>query len=174
MTTKDNFTLQPLEAIEPLIGRWLSYMEDGRKRTKGVIAALTTEQLEYQQPPFANSISTLLAHIAAIEMDWLYSEILQQEIPQKVLALLPSDVRDEEDKLMLVKGVGLGQHLERLDKTREFFVTHLKTMTLEDFLRARSLEYYDVSPEWICNHLLQHEAAHRGQILLLREQSRNL
>lgn len=170
MKTKDNLTLQPVDAKEPLIGRWLSYLADGRIRTKEVLAGLTTEQLEYQQLPFANSISTLLAHIVAIEMDWLYAEILEQEIPQEVLALLPSDVRDEEGKLMTVKGVNLEQHLERLDKTREFCVTHLKDMTLEDFLRARSLEHYDVTPEWVCNHLLQHEAAHRGQIILLKEQ----
>lgn len=171
MKTKDNLTLQPLEAKEPLIGRWLSYLKDGRRRTKEVIAGLTREVLEYQQPPFQNSISTLLAHIAAIEMDWLCAEILEQEIPQEVLALLPPDVRDEDGKLMMVKGVSLGQHLERLNKTREFFVKYVSAMTLEDFLRTRSLEYYDVTPEWVCNHLLQHEAAHRGQIILIKEQA---
>jgi uncharacterized damage-inducible protein DinB len=174
MPKKDNLTLTPVPAKDPLIGRWLSYLADGRIRTKNAVEGLTTGQLEYQQPPFENNISTLLAHIVAIEMDWLCAEILEQEIPQEVLVLLPSDVRDKAGKLMEVKGVSPQQHLERLDKTRDFFVTHLKTMTLEDFLRVRSLEPYDVTPEWVCLHLLEHEAAHRGQILLLREHVQNL
>ncbi len=174
MSTKDNLTLTPANAKDPLIGRWLSYLEDGRDRTKNSVKDLTTEMLEYQQEPFQNSISTLLAHIVAIEMDWLYSEILEQEIPQEVLALLPHDVRDEAGKLIEVKGISLEQHLERLEKTRHYFVTHLATMTAEDFLRVRSLEPYDVTPEWVCLHLLEHEAAHRGQIILLREHVQNL
>jgi uncharacterized damage-inducible protein DinB len=172
--SKDNLTITPAPAKDSLVGRWLSYLDDGRERTKSVVEGLTTERLEYQQPPFQNSISTLLAHIAAIEMDWLYSEILEQEIPKEVLVLLPPDVRDETGRLIEVKGVSLEQHLERLEKTHQFFINHLSTMTLEDFLRVRSLEPYDVTPEWVCLHLLEHEAAHRGQILLLREHVQKL
>jgi uncharacterized damage-inducible protein DinB len=168
MSTKENLTLKPLQAKDPLIGRWLSYLEDGRKRTKEVLQGVTTEMLEYQLSPFENSIGTLLAHIAAIEMDWLFAEILEQDIPRDVLLLLPPDVRDDEGRLLKVKGLSLEQHLDRLDKTRQVFITHLQTITLEDFLRPRSLERYDVSPEWVCNHLLQHEAGHRGHIALLR------
>jgi uncharacterized damage-inducible protein DinB len=169
MQTKDDLTLKPVDAKDPLVGRWLSYLEDGRKRTKEVIEGLSTGGLEYQQAPFQNSISTLLAHIVAIEMDWLYSEILEREIPKEVLALLPSDVRDETGRLIEVKGLSLEEHVKRLGKTRDFFVKHLKTITAEDFLRARSLEHYDVTPEWVCLHLLEHEAAHRGQIIQIKQ-----
>jgi uncharacterized damage-inducible protein DinB len=41
-------------------------------------------------------------------------------------------------------------------------------MTLEDFRRVRSLPNYDVTPEWVLHHLMQHEAEHRGQIGTLR------
>jgi uncharacterized damage-inducible protein DinB len=171
MVTKDDLTLKPVAARDPLVGRWLSYLGDGRIRTTNVIEGLTVEMLEYQHVPFQNTISTLLGHIAAIEMDWLYSEILEQEIPPEVLALLPSDVRDKTGNLMEVTGVSLEQHLEKLEKTRTIFIEQLKTMTAEDFLRARSLEHYDVTPEWVCNHLLQHEAVHRSQMILLRNQA---
>jgi uncharacterized damage-inducible protein DinB len=169
MSTKENFTLQPLEAKEPLIGRWLSYLEDGRKRTKGVIENLPLSQLDWLGSPFQNSIGTLLYHIALIEADWLYAEILEQPYPAFLQTWLPFNHRDEGGRLTPVKDWELRRYLELLDNVRGEFIKHLSTMTLEDFLRARSLEHYDVSPEWVCSHLLQHEAAHRGQILLIRE-----
>ena len=42
-------------------------------------------------------------------------------------------------------------------------------MSLEDFRRARVLEAYDVTPEWVLHHLCQHEAEHRDEIIALRE-----
>lgn len=37
-----------------------------------------------------------------------------------------------------------------------------------EFRRVRSLPYYDVAPEWVLHHLMQHEAEHRSQIGSLR------
>jgi uncharacterized damage-inducible protein DinB len=37
-------------------------------------------------------------------------------------------------------------------------------MDLTEFRRVRSLEYYDVTPEYVLHHLMQHEAEHRSQI----------
>jgi uncharacterized damage-inducible protein DinB len=41
-------------------------------------------------------------------------------------------------------------------------------MTLQDFRRPRQLPEYDVTPEWILHHLMQHEAEHRGEMGILR------
>ena len=41
-------------------------------------------------------------------------------------------------------------------------------MTLPEFRRVRSFADYDVTPEWVLHHMLQHEAEHRGQIGSLR------
>jgi uncharacterized damage-inducible protein DinB len=173
VSTKENFTLQPLEAKEPLIGRWLSYLENGRKRTQEVVEKLPANALDWQRSHFQNSIGTLLYHIALIEADWLYVEILEQPYPDFLTAWFPFDVRDEGGRLTPVTGWELSRYLELLDNVRGEFIKHLSDMTLDDFLRARSLEYYDVSPEWVCGHLLQHEAAHRGQILLIKDHLQN-
>jgi uncharacterized damage-inducible protein DinB len=172
VSTRDNLTLQPAEAKEQLIGRWLSYLEDERKRTKEVIENLSIPTLDWLEPSFQNSIGTLLYHIAIIEADWLYVEILEQPYPGFLSTWFPFAVRDEGGRLTPVQGWELGRYLELLDNVRREFVKHLSVMTLDEFLRVRSLEPYDVTPEWVCLHLLEHEAAHRGQIFLLRNQVR--
>ena len=37
-------------------------------------------------------------------------------------------------------------------------------MAPTDFRRIRALSDYDVTPEWVLHHLMQHEAGHRGEI----------
>jgi uncharacterized damage-inducible protein DinB len=44
-------------------------------------------------------------------------------------------------------------------------------MALAEFRRVREFPDYNVTPEWVLHHLMQHEAEHRGQIGLLREQA---
>jgi hypothetical protein len=41
-------------------------------------------------------------------------------------------------------------------------------MELAEFRRVRALEHYDVTPEYVLHHLMQHEAEHRSQIGALR------
>ena len=159
--------VKPREAKEPLLGFWLAYLEDCRNRTKEVISNLKEEQLDEIFPQQGNTIGTLLYHIALIEADWLYAEILHQGYPDFLQEWFPLEHRNEKGELSIIKDWKLQQYVSLLDKVRYQFVQTLSEMTLEDFHRLRSLPDYDVSPEWVCLHLLQHEASHRGQIQAL-------
>lgn len=69
----------------------------------------------------------------------------------------------------MVDGQSLHAHRERLAGVRAFTLEHLKPMTNEDFHRVRSLDDYDVAPDWVLHHHLQHEAEHRSHIAWLRD-----
>lgn len=115
-----------------------------------------------------NSIGTLLAHLAAIEMDWLYSEVQQTTIPADILALLPPEVRDPDGRLVAVPGVPLAVHLDRLAQTRTVLVEVFQGMATAELRRVRHLPEMTVSPEWVLYHLLQHEVEHRGELGMVR------
>jgi uncharacterized damage-inducible protein DinB len=44
-------------------------------------------------------------------------------------------------------------------------------MDLAEFRRVRALPAYDVTPEWVLHHLMQHEAEHRSQIGAVRRRA---
>jgi uncharacterized damage-inducible protein DinB len=170
---RERKVVEALPAYAPEIGRWLWALEDGRQLTKEALAGLDRRAVDWAPPDGGNSIGTLLYHIALIEADWLYVEVLEQEsYPGEVAALLPHAHRDERGRLTQLQGVTLDEHLRRLDDIRERVLAAFREVKPEEFRRVRHLAPYDVTPEWVVHHLLQHEAEHRGEIALLRELAR--
>lgn len=146
----------------PEIGAALWQLEDTRRRTLGVLKDIPNEYVDYDVQ--GNTIGTILYHIAVIEMDWLFVEILNEPIPDEVTQLFPEDVRDQEGHLTPVKALTLEQHLSRLSEIRKILKEKLQGMTVDEFYRKRIFPQYEVSPEWVMHHLSQHEAEHRGEI----------
>ena len=87
---------------------------------------------------------------------------------EAVESWFPYDVRDESGRLTTVKGFGLRDYLARMKAIRTNLLAGFQTMRLETFRTAREMENYHVTPEWVLHHLAQHEAEHRGEILMLR------
>jgi uncharacterized damage-inducible protein DinB len=143
-------------------------MEDARQRTLRVVEGMSEADVDRPPQALGNSVGTILYHVALIEADWLFADILGPESGRDWPAeLFPFEVRDESGALLAVRGVSLADHLARLQATRAMLLEYLGTMSGDEFARARSREDYDVSPAWVIHHLLQHEAEHRDQIAAL-------
>jgi uncharacterized damage-inducible protein DinB len=166
--TRQNIVDSGLSA-EPEIGRWLWAFEDTRARTREELDLLTPEVIDWPPPHGDSSIGTVLYHLALIEADWLYAEVLEQEdYAPEAMALFPHAHRDSAGQLTQVYGVSLDEHLGRLAAVRRLVLDVFKPMSLAEFRRVRHLPSYDVTPEWVLHHLMQHEAEHRSQLGTLR------
>ena len=55
-----------------------------------------------------------------------------------------------------------------MSAVRGRLVERVGALPPEEFNRVHSLPDYDVNPEWVLNHLVQHEAEHRAEISLIR------
>jgi len=174
LTTKarDQLIVSPFADYDPVIGRWLWLLTDIRRRTLAVVAGMADDQLHWRPDAEANTIGTLLYHIVAVELDWLYVEILERpDYGPDVIALLPYEMREPAGRLMPVENENLQQHLARMSASRQLLLDALRPMTAADFYRVRRLDPYDVTPEWVLYHLMEHEAGHRGEIGELRRQA---
>ncbi len=165
---KDKLIVDVHLSQEPEIGRWLWALQDTRQRTMREIGRLSPAMLDWLPGGDESSIGTVLYHLADIEADWLYVEVLEKPFPPEVAALFPYGTRDEQGHLTQVQGISLEQHLERLEIVRGLLLNAYQQMDLAEFRRTRSLANYDVTPEWVLHHLMQHEAEHRSQIGALR------
>ena len=150
------------------IAPWIAALEDMRHQTCQAVALLDQAQLDYLPSGFSNSIGTLLAHIAAVELGWLYGEVLEAEFPAEAESWFATE-RDEAGQLLPVVGQPLPHHLARLAFVREHLLRVFGPMTLEDFRHPRQLPDYHVTPEWVLYHLLEHEAGHLAQIRMIRK-----
>lgn len=163
-TEKERLCIVPLAAECADIGRALWRLEAARARLLATLDGVDAAILDWQPDPGANTIGTLLYHIAAIEADWLFVEVLEAPFDSQTETLLRRPVRDANGRLTHVPGVPLNEHISRLHTVRQTLLDAFAAMSLADFRRARLLEPYDVTPEWVLFHLTQHETEHRGQI----------
>jgi uncharacterized damage-inducible protein DinB len=164
VTERSHLVPEPLDGYAPAVAAALWRMEEARERTVRLIERLDDDAVDWVPPWGGNTIGSLLYHLAVIELDWLSTEILEQEPPQEFLALFPYDHRDGSGRLAAAAGESLDAHLARLHAVRSRFLYMLRDMEETDLRRARSLPNYDMTPEWVIHHLCQHEAEHRGQI----------
>ncbi len=172
---RKTLTLSPI-AADPELGRWLAALEDARRETLREVDSVSDAMVDWYPDAPLNSIGTLLYHIALIEAAWVTEEILElDDEPAELAVLLPwSDREDDggvgnEGRLSRVDGQTLGQHLGRLQGVRSWTLAHLESMSNEEFHRIRALPDYDVAPDWVLHHILQHEAEHRSHIAWLRD-----
>ena len=146
---KETLAIHSLEGYAAPVGYALACLEKERERTRETVAELSVEALDAHADGFPNSIGTLLYHVAAIELDWLYTEILERGIPDSFTALFSVDVRDGDGRLSSVSGTELSEYLRRLDTVRQALFVNLQDMNSEDFYRLRHLDPYDVNPAWV-------------------------
>ncbi len=166
---KDYNVVIRITGCPPEIGTALWILEEARKRTFEQLGDAPDAMMDWVSEHERHAVGTLLYHIALIEADWLFTEVLETDYAPDIIALFPVAARDSSGRLSAFKGETFAEHKQRLAMVRSRVMDVFYNMDLDDFRRTRSLEPYDVTPEWVLFHLSQHEAEHRSEINSLRQ-----
>jgi uncharacterized damage-inducible protein DinB len=172
------YTVEPLEGCDPIVGTALWVMQDTRRRTLRELEGLPDEWLDKVPPMGNNTLGTILYHMALAESGWLY-DVIQQTPPSEIQELLPQEGWDEQGILVKQEGNTLDTYLDRLKVVRERFLEVYKAMPVEEFRRLRDVpawtgDIHHLTPERVLYHLVNHDAEHRGEIMMIVEHFRSL
>ena len=158
--------LRPLRGYPEELGVLLATMADTRRRTLEAIEGLTDSEVDAEVVGLPNTVGATLYHIAAIEADWLYYDLLEVDYPGWMETTFPFPVREDDGVLSAAPGYTAAQHIDRLAKVRQHFLNDI--VELGRSLDERNgVQENPSTPRWILHHLSQHEAEHRGQIQVL-------
>ncbi|MBK8137972.1 MAG: DinB family protein [Chloroflexi bacterium] len=165
MNTLQTHIAQPLRGYVAPLAMALWQLEDARMRTLRWLTTLDPAVVDWSPPgEQVNTIGTLLYHIAAIELDWVFADILKAPWPKDLDRWFPVEVRDTSDRLSAISGETVETHIERLALVRAGVLEGLREMTEADFNTPRVTPNYIVTPAWALHHLCQHEAEHRAEM----------
>ena len=168
MSERERLVLDPTLHGDPEIGRWLSAFEEVRHDTHRVLDTFPSDADDRDLGDGGDTLGTVLYHVALVEVDWIYTDVLDQQdrIPSD---LFPHDDRVEDGHLTPVLGESLAQHLDRLAATRALVLGELRSMDAAAFHAAHARERFDVAADWVVFHLIDHEVEHRVRLSALRD-----
>ena len=165
------FTITPIEGCDEGVGRWLSALADTRWRTVAALEELHTVDLDAEPVIGKNTIGTILYHMAATDLVHGYLRTRGVAVPEELQRDFPTLELDTEGRLYRPSGLVLNDYRDLLDLARQHVVGIFQPMSREQLrtpIRCTAdFGVYEATPEAVLNHLMQHEAEHRGQIAIL-------
>lgn len=167
--TRDRLVLDPVAgAADPEVGRWLAALEEVRRDTLKVLDEIPPEAVDRDLGDGGDTLGTVLYHVALIEVDWVFNDVLDREadIPRD---LFPHDDRLEDGQLTPISFDTLERHVDRLARVRAMVLDALRPMSAEEFHRVRSRDVVDVSASWVVFHQIDHEVEHRVRMSQIRD-----
>ena len=163
--------LAPHPGLAPGIGYYLSGMEEVRQQLRIAVKGIALEPLG--RPAFlgAHSIGALVMHIGEAEWWWMQCHVGGHQMTDEDRNAPYWDVLVDPDAFGK-KGYTAEFCLQQADhirnQTRELLFG-LGDKDLERVVTANPTgEKHEYTLRWILHHLIDHEAQHKGQILMLK------
>jgi uncharacterized damage-inducible protein DinB len=165
------FVLHPVAGLSTDIGLSLSAMEEVREQLRKAVQGLSDEEMARRAVPGAHSIAALVLHIGEAEWFWMNCVIKRHQLTDEDRSKPYWDVLVDPDAFA-AKNYSSSFCLEAIDAIRE--ETHRFLASLDDgaleniYGHTRGERTIEPNLRWILHHLVDHEAQHKGQILMLK------
>ena len=180
MPTLIQRTLEPLPGCASRLGGlWLAQLDDQTRRLDLGTRDLTAVELGWQPGRGQNTIGMLLAHMAAVEVDWIGYGLCGRPMGgTDVLPIGESEIgmplAPEAAPPAVLAGRELGYFDDLLARARAYTKAAVAPLTDEALDRRFRVPWNDDELEangsFVVYFVLAHFAGHRGQIHLLRHQ----
>jgi uncharacterized damage-inducible protein DinB len=166
------------------VASFFAQLDDLNRRLLEDLRGIRAAELSWQPARGQNTIGMLLAHMAIVEVFWT-QVALERAAPRDIDRALGLGVDDDGMPLARnaappagLRGRSLAWFARHLRRARAFarrsFARCSPADLERDVIRVRRTgERARVNLRWILYHVLEHQAGHHGQVLLLRHQYRD-
>lgn len=159
-------------SLDPEVGLFHRMQQELRGRLKSAAGELTPSQLAWVPEKGGNSIGMLLLHVVEAELFWIQYVCMGQELTPEQKEIYRAELFGNPEAPLPAEQSG-EWFIERLDESRritEELYTTLSDPSLDELKNFTDDEGrdYEFTVRWILYHVLEHEAGHRAQILMLR------
>jgi len=158
--------IKPVDGFSPQIGIMVDMLQEIKDRIAQNVRELDQQQTDYLFDEDANSIGAMIMHLAATESYYLVETLgerqwtAEEEAFWKAAGGLGQASRD------VYKGKPIAYYLDLWDQVRGKTLIALKTK--DDSWFATNIDE-GINYHWIWFHVLEHQAAHMGQIDLVKK-----
>jgi len=163
--------LHPAPGVSSGIGFYLSGMNEVRDQTREAVAGMNIDQIGRRGIPGAHSIGALVLHIGEAEWWWMQCCVAGHKLTDEDRNGAYWDVLKDPEGFKN-KAYSTEFCLDEIDRIREQTRGTLARLADNDLERIFSFERRGETREhslrWILHHLIDHEAQHKGQILMLK------
>ncbi|HVQ36718.1 MAG TPA: DinB family protein [Pyrinomonadaceae bacterium] len=164
-------TLESVSGFSTQLGFYLGGMEEVREQLIDAVQGMADEQICNSAIPGAHSIGALVLHIGEAEWYWMQCVVSGQQVSNEIRCAPYWDVLGDPEGFA-GKRYSIEFCLDEIKKLREQTRATLAAFTDADleriFTRERRGETLEHNLRWILHHLIDHEAQHKGQILMLK------
>lgn len=160
--------IAPLPGYHPEIGLLLAALRDSTREWRENLGEPPIEAIVWQPAPGAHSIGALLLHIADVELFWFESFVGgSPPNPEDLKMLMSEEVRQYEGAWPQPPARPIEWYYDLLDRYRERAWKALEGVPSDRFFADG--DEFETSLRWVVSHVVQHDAYHGGQAVLLHE-----
>jgi len=163
-------TLNSIPGFSSEIGFYLSGMEEVRDQLREAVEGMSDDHIRRPAISDAHAIGALVLHIGEAEWYWMQCVVSGHKVTDEIRCAPYWDVL-EDPKGFSNKSYSAECCLNEIKKIREQTRTTLSAFKDDDLERIFSIERrretHERSLRWVLHHLIDHEAQHKGQILML-------
>ena len=163
--------LTPHPGLSTGIGYYLSGMEEVRNQLVDAVKTIPDDLIG--KPAFlgAHSIGALVLHIGEAEWFWMQMVVSGHKLTDEDKTASYWDILDDLERVQR-NGFTTEFCLQEAERIRNQTRDLLFTYNDKDLERIIIFERHEKTTEhnlrWILHHLIDHEAQHKGQILMLK------
>lgn len=164
-------TLDSIPGFSSEIGFCLGGMEEVREQVREAAEDLSDEDVRRPAVSGAHAIGALVLHIGEAEWYWMQCVVSGHQLTEDVRKAPFWDVLKDPDKFSKNNYSAefcLNEIKKIREQTRQTLAAFDDSRLDHIFSFERRGETFELSLRWILHHLIDHEAQHKGQILMLK------